>query len=158
MSTDSRKCCVDKKCKGLVFILIHFSHRETSIELVTWHWNCKTLKVAFNHMPRIYCFSTETRWSFELALLSAVQEAEWGQRRSHCYKQLPDLVKIFSLLSADGVKGLPLLTHPKEELQGNFFLFLCPPTSNFATFFLEYSSTVHCNIQKNHCIANRKLQ
>lgn len=123
MSTDSRKCCVDKKCKGLVFILIHFSHREPSIELVTWHWNCKTLKVAFNHMPRIYCFSTETHWSFELAVLSAVQEAEWGQRRSHCYKQLPDLVKIFSLLSADGVKGLPLLTHPKEELQGNFFLF-----------------------------------
>lgn len=33
MSADSRNCCADKKCKGLVFyLLIHFSHREPSIE------------------------------------------------------------------------------------------------------------------------------
>lgn len=70
-----------------------------------------------------------------------MQEAEWVHMslRNHCYKQLPDLVEIFSLLSADGVKGFPLFTHPKEELQGNFFLerenLYVYLLMNFATFF-----------------------
>lgn len=42
--------------------------------------------------------------------------------RNDCYKQLSDLVKLFSLLSADGVKGLLLFTYPEEEVQENFFL------------------------------------
>lgn len=59
--------------------------------------------------------------------------------RNHCYKQLAELVQIFSLLSADGVKGLLLFTHPKEELQGKFFLergnLYVHVLLNFATFF-----------------------
>lgn len=47
---------------------------------------------------------------------------------THCYKQLPDQVKIFSLFSAGDIKGAPLLSHLKQELQGNFFLEKQMPT------------------------------